>query len=96
MLYNPEWKKSLLAGFIAWIEMQDPETSYDYCDPLTCVFAKYLESLGRATVCDLSRLFPEADAIALGDVLELHGREWTYGEALKRAKKCMMGEVDDA
>lgn len=42
----PQDDVSTLDGLIAWLETQDPETAYDYCNASTCLLTRYLASRG--------------------------------------------------
>lgn len=51
MLYDPKWevktKEPTLSGFVAWLETQDPQESFDYwtCDG-RCAVDLYLATIG--------------------------------------------------
>jgi hypothetical protein len=52
MLYDPKWNKKEadtkpnLQGFIAWLEQQDPDTTYNYWSWDSCAIAQYMKSIG--------------------------------------------------
>jgi hypothetical protein len=46
MLYDPKWAKPSLAGFISWLEKQDPKARFDYVPPDNCAIGQYLKSIG--------------------------------------------------
>jgi len=64
MLYNESTGKlkPSVAGFKAWLELQDPKGSYDWSDPLQCVACRYLDSvLGVGHHVYLSSFFENHD-----------------------------------
>ena len=83
-----------LEGLIAWLETQEPETQYDYCDPRGCLLCSYFRArgidvntltiLGIRTFGGDTLRYPEilADAAGNGVSIDQH----TYGHALARAK----------
>jgi hypothetical protein len=93
MLYDPRWEqknKNTLLGLIAWLETQDPNTRYDYCDASGCVVGNYLKSLGVTPFDlkpeELDALHPCLNSVACGTIYPL---DWTYGGALKRARAAL-------
>lgn len=53
MLYDPKWeakktetKEPTFAGFIAWLEQQDPQAQYKWASCDECAIAQYFRSLG--------------------------------------------------
>jgi hypothetical protein len=48
MLYDPKWDKPSVAGFRAWLERQDPEATFNYCDCNGCAVGQYLDSVGTS------------------------------------------------
>lgn len=98
MLYDPKWEKHVeadleyqgvsLRGFIAWLEMQNPDEQYCYVDAGHCAVAQYKTFLGhKDNIVTFDQL-----AIAYGK-----GRNWletivlecphTFGGALERSLK---------
>jgi len=87
MLYDPRWdyRNALtVKNLIAWLETQDPDTKYDYCNPSTCLVAKFLYCMGASRIiligseipCDIHSAVHAVDA-----------KDWTYGKALKRLRR---------
>ena len=93
MLYDPKWETQTgLAGFIAWLERQDPTTKYDFRDPQTCALGRYATATGRAP----QNATPSAaDALQIPYSENFHrvvmNKPWTLGAALKRARKFASG-----
>lgn len=94
MLYDPKWNKiPTLHGLIAWLETQDPTTTYDFRDTNGCLVCAYYNALGIN-----GRSNP--DRPLYGDTFGPHGSEernnygrvacrrpWTFGAALERARE---------
>ena len=99
MLYDPRWEQKTdkqfagisLRGLIAWLETKPADEQYEYSQPLKCVAAQYLQSMG----C------PEKDSsVDFGGYVALEtkapDRDWlyqivsqfpqTFGAALERAR----------
>ena len=82
MLYDPKWDSVSLAGFISWLETQDPTRPYSYWPCATCAIGQYLRATGKS----------EADA-GVADVYfdwnqDIAGPQpHTFGAALDRARK---------
>lgn len=93
MLYDPKWGKPVetypsLAGFIAWLEKQQPEQGYEFTDAENCAIAQWLRSIGEkkcalysSEIVDL--IGQEAGFILRGTKLD---RNQTFGAALRRAR----------
>jgi len=87
MLYNLNWDKTAkpdvmsVEGLVAWLEVQDPHTKYNWENPFTCVFATYLKSVGRE--------YHEHSF----DVDIACKRPWIYGAALARARTVIAGRI---
>lgn len=98
MLFDPKWNQQdleyagvTLSGFIAWLETQNPDTKYEYIDPMACALAQYRRHLGYSGV-DLIVDFGPCGKLPSepGEWLEriVNGRGGcTFGAALKRAKE---------
>jgi len=101
MLYDPNWDKTetkpfqpedlSLAGLIAWLETQDPDTTYEFGDIFDCLLCRYARAIGA----DVSSA--GSDSVVLNPNFNRHpvtpegshvasGFPCTYGAALKRAK----------
>jgi hypothetical protein len=86
MLYDPKWEvksetKPSLLGFIAWLEVQPPDDTYDYAMPHECALAQYYATLGR--VCGF-----HAEEVFTNQFQQMHAlaRPSTFGAALKRVR----------
>jgi hypothetical protein len=88
-----------LDDLIAWLQHQDPNATYDYGQPASCLIYQYLKAKGVGVISvgttDFSYLDENADqhdaplpssldAVARGP--DEGGRTQTYGDALRRAK----------
>lgn len=85
-----------LKGFIGWLERQPAERRYNWRDPRKCACGQYAAALGIRgdwlTSCgdpydphnDTWRLL---NHIAFGRGHLFHRQDWTFGEALKRARR---------
>lgn len=88
MLYDPKWEKQTkpavrsLAGFIAWLEQQQPDTQYQYTRPDRCAVAQYLKAAGEENYS----LKAEAVHEMLGDGRIVNSHPETFGAALERAR----------
>jgi hypothetical protein len=90
-----------LGRLIAWLETKNPNEAYDYCEPRRCVFSQFMQASGYPEASCGSReinffnfsaphLLPDGwNTIAKGVVVSRTDlkKEWTFGEALKRAQK---------
>ncbi len=86
MLYDPKWEQNTktpsLAGFIAWLETQDPNTKYKFIDPTRCAVARYLRAIGakKTTYSCVDDVIPNVERLVLfPEVVS------TYGAVLERA-----------
>lgn len=95
MLYDPKWEKPIetapsYAGFIAWLERQNPAETYDWGDLCGCAVANYMASIGFGIInrpC-LGDIFGDVGTRArerYGDICRK--LPWTYGAALDRTRK---------
>lgn len=98
MLFDPKWEQQTkpdvfsLAGMIAWLEQQPPETAYNWKDIHGCLACRYLQANGFISPAgEVGDRFQDTcggsdgyGKIALGS---LGDEEWTYGAALKRARR---------
>lgn len=90
MLYDPKWENETktvpsLRGLIEWLETKNPKEKYNYDDCSgTCLVDLYGASIGidclAATPLAVFSTLEEYWCVA-GD------RPWTFGAALKRARK---------
>ncbi len=102
MLYDPKWEVTTkpnvfsLEGLVAWLEKQNPATSYDYASPHGCLLAKYFRSMGyRWAFCGTSifhysrfflpTLFTKPIPKEMNNV-SMYG-PFTFGAALERAQR---------
>ncbi len=84
---------------IAWLEQQDPETTYDWANPYHCACARVASALNRkhdwlelnhdgfASVRNRTQEWCELNELARGDILGEERAEWTYGAFLQRLKR---------
>lgn len=88
MLYDPKWtNEPSLAGFIAWLEKQNPRGTYEYMSCESCAIDQYLEATGT-TYMEYCQSGTKAFANLIvwnGNIAWGEGRQ-TFGGALKRAK----------
>ena len=80
----PVKEKPSLTGFIAWLETQNPTVEYDYCNVSVCAIGRWLHSLGLPPI---GMRFHE---VGLTERI-VHDRPWTFGAALKRARRSLSG-----
>jgi hypothetical protein len=90
-----------LAGLIAWLETQDPNTRYNYADCGDCLLARYFTAMGyRGVHCGSSqftyqpyRFLPFYHSTALipakMNEVAVRTRNRTYGVVLKRARSSL-------
>ena len=70
-----------VAGLIAWLETQDPETEYDYNDCSgNCLMGRYARAMGTNFTVLHGHFFDN------GNLGLACSTPWTYGAALARAK----------
>lgn len=84
MLHNPKHDHPTLTGFIAWLEQQNPDDTYNYTDPNSCAIARYCESIGK-TYWD-ARMHDD-DMVFEWNVRIAAPGKHTFGAALKRARE---------
>jgi hypothetical protein len=106
MLFDPKWQKNdleyegvTLSGFIAWLEMQDPNTEYEYINPMICALAQYRKHLGYSgndLIVDFSpcRGRPSDPGEWLERIVNGRGGH-TFGAALERARALQAGRTLD-
>lgn len=83
MLYDPKWERPLtVAGLMAWLEQQAPDTEYQDEYPATCLVATYL---GRQAPDMLSK-YDNLNHV-------VYPEPHTYGAALARARALMQVET---
>lgn len=75
----------LLRGFITWLEGRRPRAGYSYLESETCAVAQYLKDSGKTELDDYCFGPLELERMGLNDIVM--ERPWTYGSALKRARK---------
>jgi hypothetical protein len=101
MLYNEQWDrkkpatepdKFSLAGLVAWLERQSPETEYDFRNSSTCLLAQYLIAVAGQTYPGEFNYSKVCGGIAPYHTVASRG-PWTYGAALKRARQVLAMEV---
>jgi hypothetical protein len=88
MLYDPKWETQTgLAGFIAWLERQDPQQMYDWPTPQKCALGLFAKSIGRTPGDSIQDAVWAVDiqySIAIHRaVMEI---PWTFGAALERVR----------
>lgn len=100
MLYDPKWEKQTekkaaplaIGTLIAWLERQDPQTTYCYVESGSCLLAQYFEGVGfgRVTVCRGGVWYgPKFEhQISPPDLFHdlAQARPHTFGAALTRAR----------
>lgn len=70
-------------GLIAWLETQDPTTTYSFTNPSQCLIATYLKAMGaQNTTVRVADLYDWG----LHGAANSGGIDDTYGGALARAK----------
>lgn len=89
MLNNPNWKSHgiSLAGFVAWLEQQDPNRKYEYWSCQVCAIGQYAASIGKRYADVI-----EADKRAFLVTQDWNNKityqqPWTFGAALERARR---------
>lgn len=90
MLYDPKWNRNIYSkeSFVAWLGLQPPDDTYDFCDMYNCASAQYLLSHG---VTDYALHCEELTA--LGWLKIVHGAAaysggfYTFGAAYLRGMK---------
>jgi hypothetical protein len=106
MLYDPKWEAKKdpfsLAGLIAWLERQDPDSAYCYSSTGECLLARYFRERGFNRVIMAAEFFyhwPRADAVYEVTRLPRHfndvakGKVRTFGAALSRARELELAGV---
>ncbi len=88
MLFNPNWNKPSIAGFIVWLETKDSNEAYDWCDINACACAQYFKMLGGSAPGWGSKCWEQLNEIARGNSEAVYPRDegWTFGRCLERAK----------
>jgi len=86
-----------LDSLIAWLESKEPKERYDYMCSINCVLAQYFIAAGyediKISAGTYAHGFAPTDWIELprgfDDIASGWGprRDWTFGAALKRARK---------
>jgi hypothetical protein len=91
MLYDAKrWDKTKtdplsLDSFIAWLEKQPASKEYCYFDSADCLIAKWLRA---QSIAHFSLSGKEVAMLFGGNGKEIiQDRPWTFGAALKRARK---------
>jgi hypothetical protein len=100
MLYDPKWEQQTktdpwsMASFIAWLEQKPADEKYCYVETGRCLIAQYLLHLGHEFVSvgpggRYSLSLPiQDDHQAPKPIWQVAICEpWTFGAALKRARK---------
>jgi hypothetical protein len=109
MLFNPNWKKPkseinphTLEGFIAWLEKQPRDRTYNYFSGTDCLIAQYYKAQGYRLVIVGRAGFSHGGIFRkrtrYDDVMDdaaVYGRG-TIGGALDAAKSIMKGETEYA
>jgi hypothetical protein len=92
MLYDPKWEAKTkpavmsLAGLIAWLEQQPPETEYNWWNTNGCLVCNYLRAVTGTKRPSGQFLFEKVFETP-SDYGKVAGDEpWTYGAALERAR----------
>ena len=96
--YEPTPAVFSLRGLIAWLETQDPATTYKFIEPDKCLLAKYTMAVGGK--CDwLHSEYVVGHArqgVCTGELGVLRGvvqavlpADLTYGAALNRAREIL-------
>lgn len=95
MLYDPKWEQRQanvdpvsLAGLIAWLEKQPKNGTYNWSSIDECLACRYWEGLGYINPAQ-NKSCPYAQVFGgLGNYGRIaQVRPWTFGGALKRARK---------
>lgn len=87
MLYDPKWEGPSVRGLIGWLETKDPEGTYDFMDCHGgCLISQYLATLGFEWEHGFCA-WPQYQMF-VGTLIGTN-RPWTYGAALKRARKVL-------
>ena len=78
-------------GLIAWLETQDPETTYEYTDSRDCLICRYFTARGVSWAGVIPNQWRDTDlkmhALPSGIQEVSQTGQWTYGAALARAKE---------
>lgn len=91
MLHNPQWERNSLLGLIAWLETQDPTTSYRFTCSGDCLVARYGGAVGIRRdeySPELQEIYRGTDRFSIGIGTGGPGFQ-TYGAALERARKAL-------
>jgi len=89
MLYDTKWDKKTtqaanLQGLIAWLETQDQDREYDFCNRYKCLVAQYLKAIGAKKTglnsLEIDEMFGEGTSFQIALCT-------TFGEALKTLKE---------
>ena len=80
--------KPSLAGFIAWLEKQPADGTYNWGSAKKCAVAQYAESIA-SSFCLVHEAVELRDGVRLDTVAYGGGNpaNWTFGSAFKRARK---------
>lgn len=113
MLYDKRWDKQIetkpeplsLAGLVAWLETQNPMTTYRYTNIDDCLVIRYVRSLGYKDAWGATGYRPSFNYSPWGilpsiffmkripvEMLEIANGGFyreTYGAALERARKLL-------
>lgn len=103
MQHNPDLIQQLLTveNLARWLETQDPETEYDFCDVGDCLLCRFGQAVGLSDVKAGGGHIAFADRIGRrrvnvsGMTLSEPGRHiavafpWTYGAALERCREAL-------
>lgn len=107
MLYNQDWDKpkttfGTVADLIAWLEKQPADTRYNWADGRDCLICRYAGKAYLPSIVAMDKANPglnygEIVYIAKGrshlDALPDEYGHWTYGDALKRARRLVSATV---
>lgn len=91
MLYDPKLEvktKPSLAGFVAWLELQDARRQYAYWRCNECAIGEYLSSIGTSYIDECGKGRPMIDNLCRWNAATAP-TPWTFGAALARARKLL-------
>jgi hypothetical protein len=95
MLYNPQWRKRDVHDLIAWLETRDPGKTYNFHDCGRCLIAQWMGDHDRmGWPPEIMAIYAGRDpgVIARGRG-SLFPFDWTFGQALARARAAVAAEA---
>jgi hypothetical protein len=97
MLYDPKWDQQTkaepsLAGFIAWLETQQPDGRYDWACRGHCLCDQFFQATGADPGdWSLHKKVERATGVRLDGLAIQH--PWTFGAALRRARAALKSSL---